>query len=143
MKKIYIVFGVILLALLVVGCSGSNNTTTESKSDNSQPATAEPATQPTQVKQEVAEEPLTIIDSKLVKEEYIGYSITGTAKANKDMSYAEISAKCYGPDGAVIGSYLTNMQNLKAGETWNFKVIGPMDDSVRVENYTIAAGNCF
>lgn len=52
MKKIYILFGIILLVLLVLGCSGTNNTATDTKSDNSQPATAEPTTQPTPVKAE-------------------------------------------------------------------------------------------
>ncbi len=132
MKKIFITFGVVLLVLLALGCSGSNNS-----SDNTQSGNTEEVTQVEE------QEPLTVVDSQLVKEQYGGYSITGTAKANKDLSYAEISAKCYDPDGAVIGSYLTNMNNLKAGETWNFKVIGPMDDSVRVANYTIGNGNSF
>lgn len=89
------------------------------------------------------QEPLEILNSKLVPESYGGYSITGTAKANKDLTYAEVTAKCYGQDGAVIGSYIANMNNLGAGETWNFRVIGPMGEDVRVENYTITNGNSF
>ncbi len=132
MKKLYIAIGIILLVFLAIGCSGSNSGSDNYKEGNT-----------TEVKQTEAKEPLEIIDSKLVKEQYGGYSITGTAKANKDLSYAEVSAKCYGADGAVIGSYLTNMNNLGADETWNFKIIGPIDDSVRVENYTIKNGNSF
>ena len=132
MKKLYITIAAVLLVVLALGCSGN-----DSGSDNYQ------AGNTTEVKQESTQEPLTIIDSKLEKEQYGGYSITGTAKANKDLSYAEVSAKCYGADGAVIGSYLTNMNNLGADETWNFKIIGPIDDSVRVENYTIKNGNSF
>jgi hypothetical protein len=134
MKKALIVIGVITLAIIALGCSGSSNNGS-STSDNYQQGNS------TQAVQEVSQPALTILNSKLVKEEYSGYSITGTAKANKDLTYAEVSAKCYGPDGAVIGSYLTNMQNLKSGETWNFTVIVPTDESTRVTNYTIANGN--
>lgn len=139
MKKRYITIGVIILFILVLGCAGSgnNNSGTSSKSDNYQTGNS------TEVNQEVPQEPLTILNSKLVKEQYGGYSITGTAQANKDLSYAEVSAKCYGSDGAVIGSYIANMNNLKKGEKWNFKVIGPVDNTVRVTNYTIANGNSF
>jgi hypothetical protein len=139
MKKRYITIGVIILFILVLGCAGSgnNNSGTSSKSDNYQTGNS------SEVSQEVSQEPLTILDSKLVKEQYSGYSITGTAKANKDLGYAEVSAKCYGPDGAVIGSYIANMNNLKKGEKWNFKVIVPTDESTRVVNYTIANGNSF
>ncbi len=133
MKKIYIAILAIAAIFLALGCAGNNTNTAEtSKAGNV-----------TEVKQDAAQEPLTVIDSKLVKESYGGYSITGTAKANKDLTYAEVSAKCYDSGGAVLGSYLTNMNNLKAGETWNFKIIGPMDASVRVENYTIGNGNSF
>jgi len=129
MKKIYIVFGVILLALLALGCSGTNNTAT----DTSQPAP---------VKQVIEEKPLTILDSKLVKEEYGGYSITGTAKANKDLGYAEVDAQFKDADGVILQSSLANVQNLKSGDVWSFKVIGPFEGNV--ENYSIAVSNgCF
>jgi hypothetical protein len=139
MKKRYIAIGVIILFILVLGCAGSgnNNSGTSSKSDNYQSGNS------SETNQEAPQEPLTILNSKLEKNEYAGYYITGTAQANKDLTYAEISAKCYGPDGSVIGSYIANMNNLKKGEKWNFKVIGPVDDTVRVTNYTIANGNSF
>lgn len=52
MKKLHIAIIAIVLVFLALGCSGSNNTATNSKSDNSQPATTEQATQPTPVKAE-------------------------------------------------------------------------------------------
>ncbi|MDD4588849.1 MAG: FxLYD domain-containing protein [Parabacteroides sp.] len=136
MKKIYIAFGVILLALLVIGCSGSNNASDNSKSDNAQPATTEQAVQ-------TEEQPaLTILDSKLVKEEYGGYSITGTAKANKDLGYAQVDAQFKDANGVILQSSLANVQNLKTGDMWSFKVIGPFEGNVG--NYSIAASkSCF
>ena len=130
MKKLYWAILVIVLVFLALGCAGSNNTSSDYQEGDS-----------SQVTQQENAPALEILNSKLVKEDYGGYSVQGTAKANKDLTYAEVSVKCYGADGAVIGSYITNMNNLKAGETWNFKVIGPFDDSVRVANYTIANGN--
>ena len=136
MKKIYIAFGVILMALLVLGCSGSNNASDNSKSDNTPPATTEQAVQ-------TDEQPaLTILDRKLVKEEYGGYSITGTAKANKDLGYAQVDAQFKDANGVILQSSLANVQNLKAGDMWSFKVIGPFEGNVG--NYSIAVSkSCF
>lgn len=138
MKKRYITLIVIILALLVLGCAGSNsgNTSTTS-SDNSQQVKTQAVEQP------ATTEPLTILDSKITYEEIGGYTVTGTAKANKDLSYAEVTSKCYDANGAVIGSYIANMQNLKKGETWNFKILGPFDNSVTVAKYTVSNGNSF
>lgn len=133
MKKITIFSILIIFAVFAaIGCTGNSSNSDNYKQGNS--------SEVTQVEEKA---PLEVIDSKLVKESYGGYSITGTAKANKDLSYAEVSAKCYGSDGAVLGSYIANMNNLKSGETWKFKIIGPMGEDVRVSNYTIGNGNSF
>lgn len=129
MKKYTIVFLTILAIMTAVGCTGSNN------ANNYQPGNSAQATQ------ETTKPALEILNSQLVKEEYVGYSVKGTAKANKDLTYGEVSVKAYGSDGAVLGSYITNINNLKSGETWNFKVLIPVESSVRVANYTIANGN--
>jgi hypothetical protein len=133
MKKIYIAILAIVLVFMALGCAGTDDTATNSNSDNAQPV---------QVKQAVAKEPLTILDSKLVKEEYGGYSITGTAKANKDLGYAEVDAQFKDAGGVILQSSLANVQNLKAGDKWSFKVIGPFEGNV--DNYSIAASKgCF
>lgn len=135
MKKRNVIIGlvIVLAVFMAFGCSGSgsNNTDKYQQGDS------------TQVNKVDNKQPLEILESHLVKEEYGGYSVEGTAMSNKDLSYAEITVKCYDADGATIGSYLTNMQNLKAGEKWSFKVIGPIGDDKRVANYTIANGNSF
>jgi len=134
MKKYIFVLIIMLVVIAAIGCSsrGSNTNIDNYQSENYTELT------------QTAEPPaLTILDSKLTKDEYGVYFIIGTAKANKDLGYTEVSTKCYGPDGKVIGSYIANINNLKAGEIWNFKVIGPVDDSVRVTKYTIASGNYF
>lgn len=135
MKKIYVTLIVIILAFLVLGCAGSKSGNSDISSDNSQQAQTQAVEQPA--------EPLTILDSTITHDEITGYAVSGTARANKDLSYAEVTSKCYDSNGAVIGSYLTNMQNLKKGETWNFKILGPFDNSVKVSNYTVSNGNSF
>lgn len=132
MKKIIVIIVAIALILISLGCSENND-----NSDNYQGEYS------TEITQEAAQPALTILDSKLVKEEYGGYSVTGTAKAGTDLSYAEVLAKFYDPDGSVIGSYIANTNNLKTGETWNFKIIGPVDNSVKVANYAIEEGDSF
>lgn len=137
MKKYIFVLTIMLAVMAAVGCSSSDSSGSNINIDNYQ---SENYTELTQTAEQPA---LTILDSKLTKDEYGVYFIIGTAKANKDLGYTEVSAKCYGPDGKVIGSYVANMNNLKAGEIWNFKVIGPIDDSVKVTNYIISSGNYF
>jgi len=136
MKKIYILFGVILLVLLAVGCTGNDNAATNSNSDNPQ------VTETAQAQPDEETGPLTILDSKLVKEEYGGYAITGTAKANKDLGYAEVDAQFKDANGVVLQSSLANVQNLKVGDVWSFKVIGPFEGNVDNYSITVSKG-CF
>ena len=137
MKKIYILFGVILLVLLAVGCTGNDNAATNSNSDNPQ------VTEASQAQPEAETAPLTILDSKLVKDEYGGYSVVGNATANKDLSYAEVDASFTDQSGALVGSFLANIQNIEEGNRWSFTIIAPVGSSVRVTDYNIKVGNCF
>ncbi|MDD2644495.1 MAG: FxLYD domain-containing protein [Methanobacteriaceae archaeon] len=128
---------IISLALIfVAGCSDNG---TDYEEGNVKPA-SEQVTE-----QEATEEvqPLLVInDHSLGKEEYGGYIVTGSATANKDLSYAEVKVKYYDEGGALVGSDYTNIVDIAAGETWNFKVYGPSDDSIHVSDYKIAVGDC-
>jgi len=116
--------------LFSAGCTDTDTSSTEYQEGNAEPVTRE----------EVVE-PLVINDHELGKEEYGGYYVSGSATANKDLSYVEIKVKYYDESGALISSDFTNIVDLAAGETWNFKVYGPFDDSARVTEYKIAIGD--
>ncbi len=57
--------------------------------------------------------------------EYLGYSaeITGIAKnvTKRDFSYASIEFSIYDINGNNLGTALANINNLAAGDTWNFE----------------------
>lgn len=136
MKKGVLVLITILALIFVAGCTDNK---TDYQEGNTEPA-SEQVTESTST-EEV--QPLLVInDNSLGKEEYGGYIVTGSATANKDLSYAEVKVKYYDDSGALVGSDYTNIVDLDAGETWNFKVYGPSDDSIHVSNYKIAVGDC-
>lgn len=128
MKKLYIAIAALLLVFLVLGCSGTNNT-----SDNTQQAT-----QP-----ETPKTALTLVNQTLAPESYGGYSIKGTAIANKDLKYAQIDAQFFDKDGALVYSSLTNTQNIKSGTQWKYKIIGPVDTTIQVSTCNVTEGTCY
>lgn len=126
MKKSYIAIIIIFAALLVVGCSGSKN-----GSDNTQTQTVAPE-----------QTALTLGNFTLTKESYGGYSVVGTAVANKDLKYAQINAQFFDADGALVYNSLTNTQNIKAGTTWKYKIPCIVDSSVNVVSCNVTEGTC-
>ncbi|MEN6293145.1 MAG: FxLYD domain-containing protein [Methanobacterium sp.] len=128
MKTIYKIGIAVLAVFLLLGCLGSNTNTNKSStpSDNVQSAP-----------EKAPELPLNVTENTLTKDQYGYYYVQGTAIANKDMTYAEIDAQFTDEDGAVVGSFLANTNNLKKGQTWKFKIIGPIDTSVRVAGANI------
>lgn len=128
MKTIYKIGIAVLAVFLLLGCIGSNGNTDKNTtpSDNVQ-STPEKA----------PELPLNVTENVLTKDQYGYYYVQGTAIANKDMTYAEIDAQFTDADGAVVGSFLTNTQNLKKGQTWKFKIIGPIDSSTVITGANI------
>jgi hypothetical protein len=131
MKKIVSVLIVLILVFIGIGCTGDKSEYQNGSNSNAvQPAQPAPVATPEAVG-------LVILDSKLGKEEYGGYIVTGSAQSDKNQSYAEVNVKFYDSTGAVLQSGMTNIIDLKAGEKWNFKVYGPGSD-LHVANYTIA-----
>ncbi len=57
--------------------------------------------------------------------EYLGYSakVTGIVRNNtgKDYSYVQIEYAIYDANGNNLGTALDNINNLAAGDTWNFE----------------------
>lgn len=86
--------------------------------------------------------PLTILAHKLWKVGNGGYAVTGTAQSSTDLSYAEVKVKFYQESGALIDSGSTLINDLAAGEKWNFKVICINTDE-HVANYKITVGSRF
>jgi uncharacterized protein YcfL len=126
MKKLYIAIGIVFLVFLAIGCSGSN-----SGSDNTQTQTVAPE-----------QTALTLGNFTLTPESYGGYSVTGTAVANKDLKYAQINAQFFDADGALVYNSLTNTQNIKAGTTWKYKIPCLVDSSVKVASCNVTEGPC-
>ncbi|AKB41280.1 FxLYD domain-containing protein [Methanosarcina mazei] len=152
MKKGVLVLTITVALIFVAGCTdnktdyqeGNVEPASEQVTEDYQEGNAEPASEQVieSTTTEEVQPVLVINDHSLGKEEYGGYMVTGSATANKDLSYAEVKVKYYDESGALVGSDFTNIVDLDAGETWNFKVYGPFDDSVRVSDYKIAVGDC-
>jgi hypothetical protein len=53
-----------------------------------------------------------------------------------------VKVKFYDDQGALIESGLANINDLSAGEKWNFKVSSLSFDK-HIADYKIAVGNCF
>lgn len=137
-KKYILVLSIMLALMLAIGCTESN---TDYEEGNAAPAEEEAVEyQEASAEPAITEQvnPITILDHKLEKEEFIGYSVTGTATSSKDIDYAEIKVKFYDKDGNLVSSSYTNILDLAAGEKWSFKVPGPSSDTT-ITDYKIAA----
>ena len=128
MKKSYIAILVLLAVFLAIGCSGTDNTSdnVETTGTNTPAQTA-----------------LNLVNVTLIPESYGGYSAAGVAIANKDLKYAQIDAQFFDADGALVYSSLTNTQNIKAGTTWKYKIIGPIDSTIVVSTCNVTEGTCY
>jgi len=132
-RYVYLVLIVTLVTMLVVGCTDNS---TDHKEGIAEPAATTSTTNETEIPN------LEIVSHQLNEEDAGGYNVTGTAKAAKTLSYAEVKVKFYDKNGALIETSLDSINNLEAGKTWNFKVTGPLDDSVRIEDYKISVWTC-
>lgn len=135
MKKLYLAIGIVLLALMALGCSGS-----DSGSDNTQQSGTTEQTAQVNTQEQTA---LTLVNSSLVPESYGGYTVKGTAIANKDLSYAQIDAQFFDKDGALVYNTLTNVRNIKAGTQWKYTIPCIVDKSVIVATCNVTEGTCY
>jgi len=88
---------------------------------------------------------LEILDHHLEIGEFDIMYVRGTAKntGSSSLSYAEVRVKFYDKEGAVIDTFLDNINDLGPGEVWNFEVMYPGTDVEKVDSYKIAVGSVF
>jgi hypothetical protein len=142
MKKYICVFIVVLGVFLAIGCTGSNTDYKEGNTNISSDA-GEQSNESTVQASETPEQPaLNITSHTLSKQEYGGYIVKGTATSSRDLGYAEVKVKFYDDSGSLIDSGIANINDLGAGEKWNFEVYCLATDK-HVADYKIAVGNCF
>ncbi|OBZ36076.1 FxLYD domain-containing protein [Methanohalophilus sp. DAL1] len=133
--KIIIVLLIFSLVFVSLGCTDSPE-----YSEGSGDSTSDPSSSSTNKDNEQPD--LEILDHQLQTGEYGTTSVVGTAKANKDLSYAEVRVKFYDANGNLIGSSLDNINDIGAGESWSFDVPNIEFDK-DVSDYKIAVGSTF
>jgi hypothetical protein len=84
---------------------------------------------------------LVILEHHATTTEFGTYEVVGTAKntGTSSMSYAEVDVKFYDAGGTLLDTWIDNINNLGAGETWSFEVM--YTGSKTVATYTIAPGS--
>jgi len=94
---------------------------------------------------EKTQEELTILNHQMEVGEYGNIYVRGLAEntAGKNLNYAEIKVKFYDKDGALIETFLDNVNDLGESEKWSFEVVYPRMDTERVEDYEISVGSVF
>jgi cellobiose-specific phosphotransferase system component IIA len=65
--------------------------------------------------------------------------VVGTARAAESVSYAQLSFGVIDSGGNRIGTAMTNISNLKAGDTWKFKALILQKDAAQVTKPEIIA----
>ena len=67
------------------------------------------------------------------------HNISGKIKngTNRDCSYVQVEFSLYDKDGNNLGTALTNMNNLAAGETWKFTAESFEWFDVKVTSYKL------
>jgi len=86
-----------------------------------------------------------ILNHKMEYGEFGNLMVVGTAKNNADerLSYVEIRVRFYDENNTLLDSSLDNINDLNAGQTWEFEVhYNPMDVG-EVDHYDIDALRVF
>lgn len=92
-----------------------------------------------------------ILEHELVREDEGGVaeqvSVEGRAENTSDesFSYVEVRARFYNQNGDLLDSFLDNINDFGAGQTWAFEVMYPAigEDAQEVADYDIAVGTSF
>jgi hypothetical protein len=88
---------------------------------------------------------LVILSHSMATTEYGIPVVSGEAKnvGDSTLSYAEVKVKFYDGAGNLLDTWLDNINDLGAGQTWKFEVmyIGTHDEDVA--SYEIGVGSCF
>lgn len=74
-------------------------------------------------------------------------SVEGRAENTSDQSfsYAEVRARFYNENGDLLESFIDNINDFAAGQTWAFEIVYPGigEDAQEVADYDIAVGTNF
>jgi hypothetical protein len=121
-----IVLAVLLLLGLVVAAyvssqNGSGHKSLEYRSPSYSP--------PAPARQEDTGPALVVLSFDVKKVDYSIIHVKGSAKAQRDCSYAQISFTILNKSGNVVGSALDNISGLRKGESWMFDAIGTVNES--------------
>jgi hypothetical protein len=86
---------------------------------------------------------LVILDYNSTMNEFGTVKIYGTAQniAGKELSYAEIDAKFYDEEGAVLSTSLDNINSLSPNEKWKFEILYLEIDNSDVARYSLEIGS--
>lgn len=128
LKVIGIVFGAFAILFVVVMIIAVNSPDTKTTN----------ATQPIDTKQAENAAPakpdLELLELNSKSDEYSRY-VVGKIKNNskKKRSYVQVEINLYNKSDELIGSTMTNINNLASGETWSFKAYILEEDAVRFE----------
>ena len=129
MKNTHIIlFSIIVVCFIAtIGCIESPEYSEGSSNNVAQPETIE------------------ILEHDFEYGEFGNLYVVGKAKntGSKSLAYAEVRAKFYDDDGALLCTSLDNINDFGPGETWNFKIIYFELNTEEVASYKIAAGTSF
>ena len=86
-----------------------------------------------------------ILSHEMKTGDYGTISVVGTAEnvAGKNLGYVEIRVKFYDDSDALLETFIDNVNDLGAGEKWNFEVVYPSLDGDEVARYEIGVGSVF
>jgi len=142
MKRLVLLAICLILVTFIAGCTGGTQYQTgASIADQEQTQTTPTSSTPTTKTTEKIE----IIDHKMEYGEYGNLMVTGTAKnvGNSQLSYAEIRVKFYDKDNNLLETFMDNVNDLDAGQTWKFKVLYPSMNVENVDHYDIGVGTTY
>jgi phage-related tail fiber protein len=139
-KKLGITLVACLIFVVLAGGSVSSNEKTsemaesypETKQTTTNTKTEEVSEQKTE---EVAQAPdLEVLELESVSDEYTRYA-TGKIRNNnnKTYGYVQVQLNVLDEAGSVVGSTMSNMNNLDPGQTWSFKAPIFEDNAVTFE----------
>jgi len=135
LKVLGITFGsfmLLFIILMIIAVNSSNTTST----DATQTVKTTQTTNTTQALETAATEPakpeLELLEINSKSDEYSKYAV-GKIKNNskKEYSYVQVEINLYNKSGELIGSTLSNINNLAPGETWSFKAIILEDEATK------------
>jgi len=77
--------------------------------------------------------------------EQVGVEGRAENTSDESFSYVEVRARFYNENGDLLESFLDNINDFGAGQTWAFEIMYPAfgEDAQEVADYDIAVGTSF